>query len=127
MKKDNIKKGDISVEQIIKVVIFIAVLVIVFLGTSYLYGKQISWLGWLPGFNNTKTATGIYMIRYDTASRGVQSYDGATWEDFERSKDGAYGVFNLGGELLTDIALRRDFEGFYYGEGEKNAPKRFKN
>ena len=127
MKKDNIKKGDISVEQIIKVVIFIAVLVIVFLGTSYLYGKEINWLSWLPGFDSTKTPTGIYMIRYDTASRGVQSYDGATWEDFENDVNTGQGIFNLGGELLTDIALRRDFEGFYYGEGEKNAPKRFKN
>src|SRR3989344_6419304 len=117
MKKDNIKKGDISVEQIIKVVIFIAVLVIVFLGTSYLYGKEINWLSWLPGFDSTKTPTGIYMIRYDTASRGVQSYDGATWEDFENDVNTGQGIFNLGGELLTDIALRRDFEGFYYGEG----------
>lgn len=129
MKKDDIKKGDISVEQIIKVVIFIAVLVIVFLGTSYLYGKQISWLGWLPGFNSTKNPTGIYMIRYDTASRGVQSYDGATWEDFEKDAATGKGVFKFDDKILNEGDLINDFEGFYYDEEwrDKNGVNRGPN
>jgi len=116
MKKDNIKKGDITISQLIKMAIFIAVFVIVFLGTTSLYGKEINWLSWLPGFDSTKTPTGIYVIRYDTASRGVQSYDGATWEDFENDVNTGQGIFNLEDKRLTDVDLKRDFEGFYYDE-----------
>mgnify|MGYP000386200029 CR=1 FL=1 len=104
------KRGDISVRNIIYVVIAGFVLVIVFSSFSGLFGKEINLLKWLPDFGeNEVDIEDIVFLRYDLVDVKVEYYDGNDWVELKNSES-----VKLGGDEFNGKNVKDDFEEFYY-------------
>lgn len=106
--------AELTINNLIKGIIFGVVLVVVILGTTSLHGKQIKFFDWIPSFGNQSVEkVDVDMIlRYDLIDGDVMYYDGTEWVWFEGKSVG------VGGSELKYGDVKGDFEKYYWG-GER--------
>lgn len=77
------KKGDVQVEPIVILSLFIIMLALLGLGYYLFYVREVTLLNYLPGFNQTQEKKeGVSIIAYDISQEKMQYYDGTSWIDF---------------------------------------------
>ena len=108
------KKGEISIQQIVVAIIALVVLLVVFSSTGILFGREINIFKLLPNFGaDNKTVENVEIFRYDISNGNVMYYDGTSWSEFS-------GEIRAGDKKVNYSELKKNFENQYYGKREND-------
>ncbi len=104
------RKGSLTIDQVIKMVVVAAVLIIVALALWAFYTGQFNWGKGIPipGQQNLTIKVESATFRYLPASDKVEYYTGTTWEGFNGKN------LDIGDKRIKYETIRQNFYDYYF-------------